>query len=240
MWWCWLLGGLPALLLLGVVGPLRQNTAYHRFADTRSCCGVPNLMDVASNAGFAAVGCWGLASVPRRSPTFVVWTVFFAGVALVAAGSAYYHWDPSNRRLVWDRLPMTVGFMSLFTAVLYDCTDLPAAWLHPLLAGLVALGAWSVLYWHQKDDLRPYLVVQYYPLLCMALLLPSHENTEDRALYGGMLGWYLLAKAAEALDRPIYRWTRRAVSGHTLKHLLATVATAWAVRTGCSTWAPPL
>ena len=94
---------------------------------------------------------------------------------------------------------------------------------------LLAAGVGSVWYWHQKDDLRPYILVQYYPLLVMAVLLPTHPVPEDRALYGGMLGWYVLAKAAEALDRRIYRWTGQLLSGHTLKHLLATVATAWAL-----------
>jgi hypothetical protein len=38
----------------------------------------------------------------------------------VALGSGYYHWRPSNSRLVWDRLPMTVGFMSLIAVVVSE------------------------------------------------------------------------------------------------------------------------
>jgi hypothetical protein len=34
-------------------------------------------------------------------------------------------------------------------------------------------------------------------------------------------GFYLLAKVEEAADKPIYNWTHRIVSGHTLKHLCA-------------------
>ena len=37
----------------------------------------------------------------------------FAGVALTGFGSTYYHLQPDNPRLVWDRLPMTLGFMGL-------------------------------------------------------------------------------------------------------------------------------
>ncbi len=230
MWYGWIAGAAPLALLLGLArGPLPQSLAYHQFADQRPCCGMPNIMDVASNAGFAAVGVAGLRSLPAGSPTEAVWAVFFVGVGLVGLGSAYYHLAPTNSRLVWDRLPMTIGFMSLFTAVLFDCTDLPLAWLHPLLGLLLAAGVGSVWYWHKKDDLRPYILVQYYPLLVMAVLLPAHPVPEDRALYGGMLGWYVLAKVAEALDRRIYRWTGQLLSGHTVKHLLATVATAWAI-----------
>ena len=39
---------------------------------------------------------------------------------MVAIGSSYYHWKPSNSRLVWDRLPMTVGFMSLVAVVISE------------------------------------------------------------------------------------------------------------------------
>ena len=50
------------------------------------------------------------------------------GVGLVAVGSSYYHWRPNNARLVWDRLPMTVGFMSLIAVVLSETLDVAGAW----------------------------------------------------------------------------------------------------------------
>lgn len=42
--------------------------------------------------------------------------VLFAGVLLTSAGSTWYHLAPTNDSLVWDRLPMTLGFMGLFAA----------------------------------------------------------------------------------------------------------------------------
>jgi hypothetical protein len=42
-------------------------------------------------------------------------------------------------------------------------------------------------------------------------------------------GFYVLAKIAEALDAPIYAATGW-ISGHTLKHLIATVAVFWVLR----------
>src|SRR6202021_2968343 len=50
---------------------------------------------------------------PEKWPYFV----FFLGVALTTFGSGYYHADPNNARLVCDRLPMTIGFMSLLAAM---------------------------------------------------------------------------------------------------------------------------
>ena len=39
---------------------------------------------------------------------------FFLTVALTGIGSAYYHLEPNNDRLVWDRLPLAMMFMALF------------------------------------------------------------------------------------------------------------------------------
>lgn len=35
------------------------------------------------------------------------WTCFYIGVGAVAFGSAYYHLEPNDARLVWDRLPVS-------------------------------------------------------------------------------------------------------------------------------------
>jgi hypothetical protein len=228
--WMWCVAGAAfALAGLVCVGPVAQDVRYHQFADARPCCGVPNVMDVVSNAGFAVVGVFGWEAVAAYPPVLArAWRVFFVAVGAVAWGSAYYHWAPSNARLVWDRLPMTVGFMSLFALVLHDCAGLPTAQLETVLWPAVGAGALSVAYWRAYDDLRPYLVVQYYPLLCMALLLALQAHAAHATLYGGMLGLYAGAKCAEANDRRIYAWTR-VLSGHTLKHALATAATGWAV-----------
>lgn len=40
------------------------------------------------------------------------WSIFFLGVTAVAFGSSYYHLEPNDARLVWDRLP--VGYFYLF------------------------------------------------------------------------------------------------------------------------------
>ena len=223
-WWWWFAGVIPAHLLVHLCcrRPLRQDTRYHRFADARPCCGIPNAMDVLSNAGFAAVGARGALSWLGRPehPLCAVWLTFFAGIAATALGSAYYHWDPCNDRLVWDRLPMTVGFSSLFVAMVYEGSDWAAsdgAGMHLCLCLHVLSGAYSVWHWHMYDDLRMYAVVQFYPVLC-ALCLASPA-------YFRMVVWYLLAKGVEVADRPIFEMTGKRVSGHTLKHIFAAVAT---------------
>lgn len=36
------------------------------------------------------------------------WTCFYIGVAAVGFGSAYYHLQPNDSTLVWDRLPVSL------------------------------------------------------------------------------------------------------------------------------------
>lgn len=37
------------------------------------------------------------------------WTFFYIGVAAVGFGSSYYHLEPNDARLVWDRLPVSIS-----------------------------------------------------------------------------------------------------------------------------------
>src|SRR5213078_1427388 len=96
-----------------------QSTEYHRFADQRTLLGIPHALNVLSNVPFLLVGVAGLLYLTtpeaRRAggtvdePIIrVAYLCLFAGVGLTAFGSTYYHLDPTNKTLVWDRLPMTV------------------------------------------------------------------------------------------------------------------------------------
>lgn len=227
-----MLAGLAGLLLLD---PIAQDPAYHLFADTRTFFGIPNFNDVVSNAGFALVGMLGLIAVAgaRRHVLFVracdarPYLAFFAGVALVSLGSAWYHLAPSTERLLWDRLPMSIAFMALAAAVVADRIHARAGngW---LLLVLVLLGLASLLYWHVTErlgrgDLRFYGFVQFYPLILFPLvawLFPRHRYVSNRYLLL-IFAWYALSKIMEFLDAQVFNLFGNTVSGHTLKHLAA-------------------
>lgn len=235
---------LIGLLVVGVAGlftldPIPQDPAYHLFADTRSFFGIPNFNDVVSNAGFAVVGLLGIFMMTgeKRRTIFVQsrdarpYVIFFIGVALVGLGSAYYHWAPSNERLLWDRLPMSIGFMAFCSAIIADRIDGKAGngW---LLFVLVALGFASLIYWNWTEsmgrgDLRFYALVQFYPVVALPVicwLFPEHRYTAGRYL-GWVVAWYGLSKVLEHFDGQIFYFLGHTVSGHTLKHLAAAVAT---------------
>ncbi len=210
--------------LLGILSlaPIAQDAGYHAFADTRRFAGIPNGVDVMSNLPFLLVGVLGLRFCLRAELGAArrAWAVLFAGVAFVSIGSAWYHWHPTNASLVWDRLPMTVGFMGLFVALLGEYVSKRLAAV--LLVPAVALGIASVLYWHWTDDLRPYVWVQLIPLLTVpAVIILFRSGYSHQWLLLAALGWYVLAKVAELNDLAIFSGTQELISGHSLKHLLA-------------------
>ncbi|HUR36331.1 MAG TPA: hypothetical protein VM009_00845 [Terriglobales bacterium] len=217
-----------------------QPLAYHHFADTRALLGVPNALNVLSNLPFLIVGAWGTWFLIGRRGAFVEpiehlpYLIFFLGVALTCFGSGYYHLAPDNDRLVWDRLPMTIAFTALFAALLGERVG--------IIAGLRALpifllvGASSVGYWIWTEhvgrgDLRPYLFVQFFPILAIPLLISLFPPRYTRALdFSYVIGFYLLAKVLEFSDAAIFTATRNLVSGHSLKHLAAAVAVWFVLR----------
>jgi hypothetical protein len=218
-----------------------QPQSYHHFADQREWLGIPNFGDVASNLGFAIVGIWGLVELLRRGPRGIVFTdprerwlyeLIFVGMLLTAFGSSYYHLAPDNPRLVWDRLPMTIVFMSLVAAVIAERISVNVGvWLWP---ALLATGIASVLVWraselHGHGDLRFYAAVQAGSILVLllALFLPArYTRGSDFAV---VVGFYVLAKILETDDKQIFA-LNHVMSGHTLKHLAAAAAGYWVLR----------
>jgi hypothetical protein len=211
--------------------PIPQPLEYHQFADRRAFFSEPNFFDVVSNVPFAIVGISGLAVVFRRRDDGIfvspwerrAYAVLFIGVTLTAFGSAYYHLSPDNDRLVWDRLPMAIGFMGLLTAIIAERVSVRAA--RVLLVPLLVVGCASVVYWHWTElhgagDLRLYVLVQFGSLVVVVLLLLLYPARYPGTSYlvAGLIT-YASAKAFESGDRIIFNAV--GVSGHTLKHLAA-------------------
>jgi hypothetical protein len=223
------IAGLGAAAIVGtlLLPAVPQSKRYHEFTDGRRIFGIPNFFDVASNLPFAicgALGLWLLHKKRKGEPMDEgekrAFTVLFAGSILISLGSGYYHLSPNNARLVWDRVPMTIVFMSLFSIAIGERVDRKLG--RALLVPLLAVGVASVFYWRASDDLRFYGLVQFYPaavIPLMLLLLPARETGTKYMVLA--LGAYALAKASETLDAPIYYALGRTVSGHTLKHLFA-------------------
>jgi hypothetical protein len=217
---------LGSFLPLLFIEPIGQDPAYHQFADLETVWGIPNFLNVVTSLSFVAVGLLGLVSSRIHQLTVAPWSwrTLFGAVALVGFGSAYYHWAPSHWTLVWDRLPMAVGFMALFVALLSENVNPKLETI--LLVPMCLLSILSVVYWHFTDDLRFYIWVQVSPLLGILILFFLFRGRHTHQAYlMAALGLYILAKVAEVEDQSIYFMTQETFSGHSLKHLLS----AWAV-----------
>jgi len=224
------LSGVLVLLLLLNQAAIPQDPAYHNFSDSLALLNVPNALNVLSNLPFLIVGIVGVIQslkpdalnlVARNRSAYV--TLFF-GTALVALGSGYYHLWPDNQTLVWDRLPMTIAFMALFSIVISEFISATVGKI--LLLPLLLTGLLSVFYWHYTEsynmgDLRFYAVVQFFPLLAIPIILLFFRSKFSRvSAYWLLLLAYLLAKLVEYFDQPIHALLV-VISGHSIKHLLA-------------------
>jgi len=210
-----MLAALAGLLLLP---PIAQSQGYHDFADQRTFIDIPHFWNVASNLPFVAIGAAGLWQF-RRDPAVVV---LFLGILLTGFGSAYYHLDPNDRTLFWDRLPMAIAFMAILALAIEERVDARAGAI--LLWPLIAIGIFSLLLWRQTGDLRLYGWVQFFPCLAVPLLFflfpPKYSGTSYWFIAAAL---YALAKVFEFSDEAIFS-IGSVVSGHTLKHLFASAA----------------
>lgn len=228
--------GLAEIVTMFLLPRFGQDPAYHQFADTRVVFDIPYFGDVVTNAAFLITGLAGLWWLLRRTEEQLTraaeawaYAAFFAGVTLTCFGSGWYHLNPTNDSLVWDRLPMTLGFMGLFSAVISERLSRRLG--TRLLPALLLAGIATVVYWHWTErsgagDLRPYCLVQIWPLTTIALLMILFRGryTHPGYIWVGLC-LYAASKVTESLDHEIYALTGQFASGHNVKHVLAAAAT---------------
>jgi hypothetical protein len=221
---------LGSLVPVCFISPIPQPPGYHRFADQRPFFGIPHFLDVASNFPFLVAGLVGLYNALKgegarrvdpaaRAP----WVVLMASIFLTGFGSSYYHWAPDDATLFWDRLPMALGFSALLGLMVLERVD--RSWGRRLWLPILVAGLGSLLYWRFRGDLRWYVLLQAWAVLLVPLILLLFESpTTETRLLGIALGFYMLAKVLELLDVRIFEALGGVVSGHTLKHLSAGLA----------------
>lgn len=231
-----LVGITVLMIMIGLLlNPIPQPQAYHNFADQRSWFGMPNSWNVLSNIPFALAGIWGLFLLFSHGRVHFIdnrerwpWIAVSIGLILIAVGSSYYHLAPDNSRLVWDRLPMTIVFMSIVVALLCERINLLLGLcLWPVLLGI---GLYSALHWQITDDLRFYIGVQIFTIVVILIMLltPSAYTRSWDLLIVAML--YGFAILFDQFDHQVNMFNKGFISGHTLKHLAAALAGIWLLR----------
>lgn len=236
----WITALICAIALLSY-GPIPQPQSYHQYADQRTWLNIPHYQNVLTNGFILISGLWGLIFVRKYSGSrfngsieSILWVLFFLAIILVAIFSTYYHWEPNDKRLAMDRLPMTIATASFFSIIIAERVGKkPAMIIAPIV---IILGGMSVIYWiltemHGQGDLRWYLFMQSYPIIAIPWICgmyPQHRpGTYNLYL---AIGWYIMSKITEYYDRPIFSLTDQLVSGHALKHMLTALAIVFLIQ----------
>lgn len=232
-----LLAVLLGLVAVGIFGPhVAQPLHQHVFADQRMWAGIPFAMDVLSNLAFAAWGIAGLACVHglvKRKPInteHALTGLFFAGLVITAAASSWYHLQPDDAGLGIDRLGMVLALAGLLGLAIAGRVSHRAG---AVTGGaILVLGPLCICFWLASGNVLPWLVIQFGGMalmVWMAALKPLPGALPVR--WGVVVAVYAAAKLLKLADHQIYNLTGQLISGHSLKHLVASVA-AWPVVAG--------
>lgn len=232
-----LLIGLSIIAFIAIMftPPIPQDLKYHAFADQRTIYSIPNCWNVISNLPLILTGIIGMLFTRSSRPGFrlkelsVNCFVFFLGIFLTGIGSAYYHFNPNNGTLIWDRLPMTISFMAFFSIIIGDCIDIRSA--KKILWPLLVIGFLSIQYWVMTEskghgDLRFYALVQFLPIVIIPIILLLYKSSSNlRPTFWLIVVMYGFAKLFEAYDQEVFH-SLKSVSGHSIKHVFAALAPA--------------
>jgi len=229
--------GVGALLLIFVVWAMLpaipQDPGYHLFADQRQWLGIPHTANVLSNAAFVLAGLYGLARLTARARVRFPAAIeaglccLALGLIFTGLGSAWYHLNPDDVTLAWDRLPMTLVFTGVLGVAIAQRVGQNVARVG--LAILFELGVVSIVYWRMSGDLSLYLTLQFGGVAALLLLLLLTRRGDDPFPWWWVIAWYGLAKLVEAADESIWQLTNGFLAGHMLKHLAAAMAGAAAL-----------
>ncbi len=221
--------------LASILPRIPQPLSYHQFADRHTCFGMTGCFDVSTNLLFILVGVAGLKFLAGKralqqfihAREAIPYRLFFLSAILVGFGSGYYHLAPDNSRLVWDRAAISLAMMSWLAAIICERVSVTVGL--RLIPVTYAAGLGSVIYWGWSEanghgDLRFYGLMQFYPMLLIPLLLRLYppRYSGDRHILT-IIGLSLLALVCDFTDHQIASLTG-AVSGHTLKHVIAALA----------------
>jgi thiamine transporter ThiT len=214
-------------LQLNAHGHTHVHAHGHPFVDARALWGIPNALDVLSNLPFVVMGAWGFYAL-HRAPTVPVATrqaatVFFTGLLLTCLSSSFYHWGPDAWGLAVDRAGMAVAFagvLGLAAAERVSQRATPWVWGSVLAAGMLA-----IMVNFAAGVVAPWAVVQFGGMA--VVLWAAAQRAQSGAIcirWTWLIAIYVVAKLLELGDEAVFHATQDLISGHSLKHVAASLA----------------
>jgi hypothetical protein len=217
----------PLLPHIPASGHSHVHAHGHAFIDARSFFGIPNCLDVLSNLPFLIGGVWGLIALrsaqSMAAPLQTAARVFFIGLILTCLGSSYYHYAPSDFGLMMDRLGMAVAFAGVISLAagsrLGTVVSERATPVLLILAPMSAMAAYTL------HNVLPWAVVQFGGMALIIWLACLPRQPALPAIHlGALIALYALAKLFESQDTQVFELTQGLISGHSLKHIAASLA----------------
>jgi hypothetical protein len=221
-------------VVAAALGAVRHGPSFHRYADQRTLLGIPHGLDVLSNLPFVLVGAVALVTLGRITDPLLRRLGRLCALATIAVGlgSGAYHLVLTDRTLVLDWAPIAVLLVCLDALVIADRASRRLAPLAAVLLPLLAIA--TVLIWYAGGgtaggDMRWYIAVQAMgvSLVPTLLLLYPPGALRGRDLWLALLGFAAM-RAFHAGDAAVL--DAIGISGHSLKHLVAALAAASALR----------
>jgi hypothetical protein len=226
-----------AATVVALVFPITRTPAFHHYADQRSCLGIPHIGDVLSNAPFVVVAVWAA----RRAQTVIARLACIA-VAAIGVGSAAYHVAPADMTLAFDWGPIAIALMWMTAAVIEDRLGPRAGRIALAVGAVLAVG--SVVAWiagggtggivvdgiesdGRRGSVTPYGAVQALGIALPALIALVAPGRIARVPLLVAVLLFAVARLCAANDQQLL--DAIGISGHSLKHVVASAAAACAL-----------
>lgn len=225
-----LMVGLFLISMIGqALGMFHLSGHYHEFIDSRGFFGIDRFFDTVSNIGFLIVGALFVKEIFLKDQKDFNLILIAIGSILVFFGSSFYHLLPTDARLLWDRLPISMVFAGILSYSLFANNLIPEKYKNKFNVGYLLFSICSVVFWYvgslqQQTWLGPYVFVQFGGILTLIYIALKGENKSFNKKIWAVLMWYILAKLCEHFDQSIFNLTHELFSGHTLKHVFAAIA----------------
>lgn len=245
VFWAIWLSLIIVCMVLEMLGYLKLSDNYHLFADSRSIYGIKNALNVISNVSFLIVGGIICYQYHKNNTQEISLLITLLGSMLVFLGSGYYHENPNDYRLLFDRLPMALvfaGIISYSIIKLELITFIKKKFLFSLyyvLFSIVCVLVWFIGSLYGNSILGPYVFLQFGGMLLLIVMAFLAKKKNELNLMNKIISIifvYVIAKLFENYDSEIYSVTNNLISGHTLKHIASSYALYIWLKINPSSW----
>jgi len=190
---------------------LRNN--YHNFADQRNFFNIPNFFNIISNL-FIYIPIHYIIQNRENTNKFNMIDILIINILCIIITSIYYHINPNDNTIIFDKI-------SIVSTIITVCIIILKIENNIIRIILYIIGILSVIYWIKKDNLLFYIILIIGVPIYICYKLYKYTNLRIY-IYSHIFSLILL-RLVEYYDLPIYQFTNQIISGHSLKHIIASI-----------------